>query len=98
MTPGDALLGAADANVPRPDRKPELAELLEIAHRRVDEQCGDAPSLRLRREQLADEGDGPRLGHREDEHVARIGLGHGGMHHQVVVLAAAHRPRGACGT
>ena len=74
----------------RPDRQPELAQLLDVANGGVDQQRGDAAALGLRGEQVADERDRPRLGHRQDEHLARLGLGDGGVHHQVVVLAAAH--------
>ena len=56
----DALLRAAHAHVARPDRQPELAELLEVAYGGVDEQRGDAARLRLRGEQVADERDRPR--------------------------------------
>ena len=92
---GNALLRSAHANVPRPDRQPDLPELLDVAHRGVHQQRGDARDLRLRREQLADERDRPGLGHREDEHLARLGLGHRRVDHQVVVLAAAHGSRRA---
>ena len=92
---GNALLRSAHAHVPRPDRQPDLSELLEVAHRGVHQQGDDARDLRLRREQLADECDGPGLGHREDEHLARLGLGHRRVDHQVVVLAAAHGSRRA---
>ena len=92
---GNALLRSAHAHVARPDRQPDLSELLEVAHRGVHQQRGDARDLRLRREQLADECDGPGLGHREDEHLARLGLGHRRVDHQVVVLAAAHGSRRA---
>ena len=51
--------------------------------------------LRLGREQVADEREGLRLGHRHHEHVAWLDRGHRGVHHQVVALAAADRPRGA---
>ena len=73
----------------------ELAQLLDVAHCGVDEHRRDAAALRLRREQLADERDRPRLGHRQHEHLAGLGLGDRGVHHQVVVLAAAHRARRA---
>ncbi len=95
--PGDGLVGPAHAHVARPDREAELAELVEVAHRRVHEQGGDAAALRLRREQLADERDRRRLGHRQHEHLAGLGLGYRSVHHQVVVLAAADGARGAGG-
>ena len=40
-----ALLRPGHAHVARPDRKPELAELLEVAHRRIHEQRGDAATF-----------------------------------------------------
>ena len=51
---------AADPDPPRPDRQPELDQLLEVAHRRVDQQRGGAVRLGLRRQQLADQRDRPR--------------------------------------
>jgi hypothetical protein len=84
--------------VARPDRQPDLFELLEVAHGRVDEHRRDPAMLRLRGQQLADEGHRPGLGHRHDEHLTRLCLCDGGMHHEVVVLAAAHRPGRTCCT
>ena len=49
------LVGAAHAHPARPDRQAELAQLLDVAHGRVDEQRRHAAALRLRGEQVADE-------------------------------------------
>ena len=53
--------------------------------------------LGLRGEQVADQRHRPRLGHRQHEHLARLESRHRGVDHQVVVLAAADRPRRAGG-
>ena len=49
--------------------------------------------LSLRGQQVPDERDRPRLGHREDEHLARLEPSHRRMDHEVVVLPAADGPR-----
>ena len=81
----------------RPDGQAELAQLLDVAHGGIDEQRRHPSPLGLRGDQLAGEGDRPRLGHRQNEHLARVRLGDGCVHHEVVVLCAAHRPRGPGG-
>ena len=91
------LRGAADADPARPDRQPELGEILDVAHRAVDEQRRDALLERLRGEQVADERDRERVGHREHEHVAGPRVGDRGVHHQVVALPAQHGPGRAGG-
>ena len=90
---GNALPRPRDAHVARPDRQAELAQLLDVADRGVHQQRGDARDLRLRREQLADECDGPGSG------IVRTSTSPGSrlrdrrVDHEVVVLAAAHGPR-----
>ena len=91
---GNALLRAGDAHEARPDRQAHLAQLLDVADGCVDEDRGHTTPLRLRREQLADERHGRRLGHRQHEHLAGLRFRHGRVHHEVVVLAAANGPRG----
>jgi hypothetical protein len=49
--------------------------------------------LGLRGEQVADQGDRRRLGHREHEHLAGLQRRHGGVDHQVVALRADDGPR-----
>ena len=83
------------AHVARPDRQPELRELVEIADRTIDEHPGDAAHVRLRREQLTDESDRRRLGAREHEHIAGSSLSDSCVHHRVV---ARHTPCDAGGT
>ena len=87
--PRHLLVGAAHAHPVRPDRQPELAQLLGVANGGVDEERGDPAALRLGGEQVADERDRPRLRHRQHQHLAGLGLRDGGVDHQVVVLAAA---------
>ena len=70
--PDDVLARPPDADVARPDRQPELDELVEVAHRGVDEHRGRAVDLGLRREQVADERVRARLGHRQHEDLARL--------------------------
>ncbi len=91
--PGDVLGGALDADPPRPDRQPELDQLLDVAHRGVDQHPGGALRLGLGGQQIADEGHRPRLGHRQHDHLAGLDVGHHGVDHQVVVLAAGDRAR-----
>ena len=91
---GSLLLRAAHPDVAGPDRQAELAQLIHVANRGVHQQGGDAPPESLRREQLAHERDGLGLGHRQHEDLPRLRLGHGGVHHQVVSLAAADRASG----
>ena len=87
-SPIDGLAGARRPDETRPDGQAELAQLLDVAHRRVHQDRRRAPDLDLRRQQLTDQRDRPRLRHRQDEHLARLDALDGGMHHQVVVLAA----------
>ena len=54
---GRVLGRAADADPARPHRQAELDELLDVAHRAVDEQRRDALLVRLRGQQVADERD-----------------------------------------
>jgi hypothetical protein len=92
------LLRAAHAHVARPDRQPELDELLEVAHRRVDEDRRGPVDLGLGGQQVANEGHGGGLGHRQHEHLAGLQRGHRRVDHEVVVLGAARdarRPRDA---
>ena len=91
----NALVRSGHADVPRPDRQSDFPQLLDVAHRSVDQHRDDACDLRLRREQLAEKCDGPGLGHGQDEYLARLGFRHRRMHHQVVVLAATHSARRA---
>jgi hypothetical protein len=49
--------------------------------------------LGLRRQQFADERYRPGLGHRQYEHLAGLRLRDGGVHHEIVVLAAADGSR-----
>ena len=87
------LLGPAHADVARPDRQPELLQLLDVTNRGVDEDRSDAARLRLGRDELADERDRLGVGHRQHEYLPRNGLGNRCVHHEVVALAAAHGPR-----
>ena len=93
--PDDVLGGAAHAHPARPDGQAQLAQLLDVAHRRVDQHRRHALLLGLGGEQVADQRHRRRLGHREHQHVAGLRRGHRGVHHQVVVLPAAHGPRGS---
>jgi hypothetical protein len=93
--PGEVLAGPLDTYPACPDRQLQLDQLLEIADRGVDQDCGGTVGLGLGRQQLTDERDRPRLGHRQHEHLARLDLGHRRMHHQIVVLPATDRPRRA---
>ena len=77
------LLGAGARRTQRAQTgRPKLAQLLDVAHGRVDEERCDAAPLGLRREQLADESDRGRLRHGEDEHLPGLRLGDRGVHHQ----------------
>ena len=49
------LVGAAHAHPARPDRQPELAQVLDVAHGRVDQHRLGAAAHDLRREQVADD-------------------------------------------
>ena len=60
-----ALRRSLRPHVARPDREPELCQLVEIADRAVHQHPRNAAHLRLRREQLADERDRRRLGARQ---------------------------------
>ena len=71
--------------------RPELGELLDVAHRRVDEHRGGAADLGLRGEQVAEQRDRRGLGHRQHEHLAGLQRGHRGVDHQVVVLRRSAR-------
>ena len=74
VCPADAdvlLRRSLRPDVARPDREPELAQLVEVAHGPVHQHRGDALAERLGREQVADQGDRGRLRHRQHEHVAR---------------------------
>jgi hypothetical protein len=92
------LRGAADPDPARPDRQTHRRELLRVADGGVDEQRRRSAGSRLGREQLTDEGDRRGLRHRQHDHLAGLDLGHDGVGHEVVVLAAAHCPRRAGGT
>ncbi len=87
------LGGAVHPHPAGPDRQAHLAQLLDVAHRGVDQQRGDAAFARLGRQQVADQGDRARLGHGQDQHLAGLRLRHHRVHHQVVVLGAADGPR-----
>ena len=91
---GRPLLRAAHAHVARPDRQPELDQLLEVAHGGVDQDRGRAVDLGLGGQQVADEGHGRGLGHRQHEHLAGLQRGHRRVDHEVVVLRAARDARG----
>ena len=97
IAPTDVLGRPADRDEARPDRQAQLRQLLDISHRAVDEHRGRAVRLRLSREQVADQRDRFRLGHRHHEDVAGLERRHRGVHHQVVALAAAHGARRARG-
>ena len=58
IAPGTRFSAPLHADVARPDRQPELTELLEVADGGVHQERRDARDLRLRREELADERDG----------------------------------------
>src|SRR6185503_14601760 len=58
---GSLLRGSLRADVAGPDGEPDLAELLDVADRRIDEDPGDALVERLRREQVADDRDRRRV-------------------------------------
>ena len=90
---GHGLLRTGHTHEARPDRQSDVAQLLDVAHGCVHEDRSDAASLRLRRQQLADERHRRRLGHRQHEHLAGLRLSDGRMHHEVVVLAAPNGPR-----
>ena len=98
IAPRTVLLRAGHAHEARPDRKAELAELLDVAHgarrrgsrRRRDAFACVASSSPIERHRR-------RLGHRQHEHLAGLRLGDGRMDHEVVVLAAANGPRGPGG-
>ncbi len=95
IVPGTILGRALDPDPARPDRQAELRQRLDVADRGVDQERGGATSLGLGGQQLAHEGHRARLRHRQHEHLARLKLGHRGVDHQVVVLAAAHGPGGS---
>jgi hypothetical protein len=91
--PRDGLAGAAHAYPARPDRQAQLGQLVAVSHGRVDEHRRGAGHLRLGGEQITDERHRPWLRHRQHEHLARQHLRQRRVDHQVVVLAAEHRPR-----
>ena len=93
IDPTTSLAAPLHPHPARPDRQPQLGQLLDVAHRGVDQDRGGALRLGLGRQQVADQRHRPRLGHRQHEHLARLHRGHRGVDHQVVVLAAAHGAR-----
>ena len=58
----DPLLRPPHADVARPDRETELAELLDVADGGIHEDRRHATALRLRREEISDERDGAGSG------------------------------------
>ena len=76
----------------RPDREPELAELIEVAHGAVDEHRGNTLVERLGREEVADQRHRGRVGHRQHEHVAGLRARDDCVDHQVVAVPAQRRP------
>src|SRR6202012_3643673 len=90
----DVLGRALDPDPARPDREAELGQGLDVTGRRVDEDSGGAVGLGLRGQQVANDPHGTGFGHGEDQHLAGLDLGHGGVDHQVVVLAALDGPGG----
>ena len=85
------------AHEPRPDRQADLSELVEIAHRAVDEDPRDArapapasPAARRRARS------GRGLAARQHEHVTRARVRDGRVHHRVVARRAERDPRGPC--
>ena len=87
------LLRPSDADVARPDRETELTQLLDIADGTIHEDRRHATALGLCREEISDERDGGRLRHGQHEDLSGLRLRDGRVHHEVVVLAAAHGPR-----
>ncbi len=90
----DTFLRSLHAYVARPDRKTEPTQLLDVSDGGVDQDCRDLAGHRLRRQEVAHEGDGRGGRHGQDEDLAGRGLRNRGMDHQVVVLCAPHRPGG----
>ena len=93
IVPGVGLRGAADPDPARPDRQaqsPQAPPRLGRRRRRaVPPRRDAAPASRAAHRRAPP----ARLRHRQDEDVAGLDLGHDGVDHQVVVLAAAHGPR-----
>src|SRR5215210_668517 len=90
-------VGAPHPDPARPDREAQLAKLLRVPDGPVDQNRRGLAALRLGCEQLAEQGDGPRLRHGQDEDVAGFHPVHRRMHHEDVVLGAADRPGRAGG-
>src|SRR5215210_1576972 len=90
-------VGAPHPDPARPDREAQLAKLLRVPDGPVDQNRRGLAALRLGCEQLAEQGDGPRLRHGQDEDVAGFHPVHRRMHHEDVVMSAADRPGRAGG-
>jgi hypothetical protein len=87
----------AGADEPGPDREPQLVQFICVPDGSVDQQASRPAHLRLERNDLANQGHGLGLRHRQHQDLARLDPRQRGVHREVVPLTAqdgAGRPRG----